>query len=87
MEQYSETNIVEFSFTLKSHKASKGDIVCTQKIPSDIDENKIIEVTGVKITSIDSFNQFFPREAAQELYTKISTLQILFYQPQGRVNL
>ena len=64
-----ETNINEFSFTLKSHKASKGDIVCTQtKIPSDIDENKIIEVTvWGKITSIDSFNQFFPREAAQEL--------------------
>ena len=49
-----ETNINEFSFTLKSHKASKGDIVCTQtKIPSDIDENKIIDALKIFTERLD----------------------------------
>ena len=53
-----ETNLNEFSFTLKSHKASKGDIICTQtKIPSSENENKVIDVTvWGKIMSIDNFN-------------------------------
>ena len=40
-----ETNLNEFSFTLKSHKASKGDIILQTKIPSSENENKVIDVT------------------------------------------
>ena len=62
-----DTNIDTFFFNLKNHKAKKGDIVTTEsKVPTE--EGKVVPVTvWGKITSIESTNQFFPREAAQEL--------------------
>ena len=62
-----DTNIDTFYFSLKKYNAKKGDIVTTEsKVPTG--EGNIIPVTvWGKIMSIESSNQFFPREAAQEL--------------------
>ena len=62
-----DTNIDTFYFSLKKYNAKKGDIVTTEsKVPKG--EGNIIPVTvWGKIMSIESSNQFFPREAAQEL--------------------
>ena len=62
-----ETNINEFFFSLKNYQAKKGDIVATETNVPD-GNGKIISVTvWGKIMSIDCSNEWFPRQAAQEL--------------------
>lgn len=62
-----ETNINEFYFSLKNYQAKKGDIVATETNVPD-GNGKIISVTvWGKIMSIDCSNEWFPRQAAQEL--------------------
>lgn len=62
-----DTNIDNFYFSLKNYKAKKGDIVTTQTNIPDGNGNVISATVWGKISSIESYNQFFPREAAQEL--------------------
>ena len=62
-----DTNIDTFHFSLKNYKAQKGDIVTTQTNVPDGNGNIISATVWGKISSIESYNQFFPREAAQEL--------------------
>ena len=70
-----DTNIDTFYFSLKNYKAKKGDIVTTEsKVPKG--DGKVVPVTvWGKITSIDSSNIFFPREAAQELTNEDINIQ------------
>ena len=62
-----ETNINTFLFSLKNYQAKKGDIITTEtNIPDG--NGRIIKVTvWGKIMSIDCSNEWFPRQAAQEL--------------------
>ena len=74
-----ETNINEFFFSLKNYQAKKGDIVATETNVPD-GNGKIISVTvWGKIMSIDCSNEWFPRQAAQELadsiYSSTATFQ------------
>ena len=62
-----DTNIDNFYFSLKNYKAKKGDIVTTQTNIPDGNGNVISATVWGKISNIESYNQFFPREAAQEL--------------------
>jgi uncharacterized protein len=62
-----DTNIDTFHFSLKNYKAKKGDIVTTQTNVPDGNGDIISATVWGKISSIESYNQFFPREAAQEL--------------------
>ena len=62
-----DTNIDNFYFSLKNYKAKKGDIVTTQTNIPDGNGNVVSATVWGKISNIESYNQFFPREAAQEL--------------------
>ena len=62
-----ETNINSYLFMLQSFKAKKNDMVTTQtSIPDG--NGKIIKVNvWGKIASINCSNEWFPRQAAQEM--------------------
>ena len=78
-----DTNIDTFYFSLKNYKAKKGDIVTTQTNVPDGNGNIISATVWGKISSIDSYNQFFPREAAQEL-TNENIDCLLYTSPSPR---
>ena len=68
-----ETNLNEFSFTLKSHKASKGDIICTQtKIPSSENENKVVYEPVKLNQEFRNFDFMSPWEGAEYILSKES---------------
>src|SRR5882724_2556367 len=57
----------EYTFILRSFRASVGDIVAIQQdVPADGAGTRAVHIWG-RITSIERYNPFFPVEAAQEL--------------------
>src|SRR5262249_29487752 len=62
------TSTHEYSFILRSFRASVGDIVAVvQDIPIEGTDTKTPVTVWGRVVTIERFNPFFPVEAAQEL--------------------